>query len=164
MIGLLQVDVCMECDGIAVPGEEQLTAWANAAYRDNAPATVCIKIVGHAESASLNEAYRQKQGSTNVLSFPMDELLAPVERILGDIALCAPVIAHEAEDQRKPLDMHWAHMVVHGMLHLQGYDHIADDEAAQMEQLEVDILAGLGYKNPYEETAEAVPAHAANGQ
>ena len=152
----LEVDVCVECDTVPVPDVSNLSAWANAAYRSNEPASVCIKVVDHEESAALNAAYRQKSGPTNVLSFPLDEVIAPIDRLLGDIALCAPVIVAEAVTQHKPVDMHWAHMVIHGILHLQGYDHNDETDAAEMEQLEVDIMAGLGYKNPYEEADDGL--------
>lgn len=132
-----------------VPSEKEFSAWSKAAYLLPEPAEVSIKIIGEEESAMLNSTYRHKVGATNVLSFPMGLTGAEGRRLLGDLAICAPVVAIEARAQGKPPSAHWAHMVVHGMLHLQGYDHIREDEAARMEQLEVDIMAGLGYNNPY---------------
>lgn len=153
---MLRVDVLIEVQGYEIPDTRSFEIWANAAYLREEPAEVSIKVVDAAESAELNAAYRGKSGPTNVLSFPMD--FAPPDKagnssgvLLGDIAICAPVILEEAAGQNKPPAAHWAHMTVHGMLHLQGYDHIQEQEAARMEQLEVDIMARLGYKSPYED-------------
>jgi probable rRNA maturation factor len=112
-------------------------------------ASVCIRIVGAAASRRLNAGYRGKNKPTNVLSFPA----APVEReldgSLGDLVICAPVVAAEAREQRKARAEHWAHMVVHGVLHLHGYDHETARQARVMEGLEVEILRGFGYQDPY---------------
>ena len=102
------------------------------------------------EGAELNEAYRRKQGPTNVLSFPFEAPPGVELSLLGDIVVCAPVVAREAGEQGKILESHWAHMVVHGCLHLLGYDHMEPVEAEAMEALETEILGGLGYPNPYE--------------
>ena len=145
-----------------VPSAAALRRWAFAAHvaaaarrprvrRGAIPvaAGVCIRIVGAAASRSLNAGYRGKDKPTNVLSFPA----APVERelggSLGDLVICAPVVAAEARDQRKARAEHWAHMVVHGMLHLHGYDHETARQARVMEGLEVEILRGFGYQDPY---------------
>ena len=101
------------------------------------------------EMATLNRAYRGKEGPTNVLSFPYDLPPEAGLALLGDIVICAPVVAREAREQGKTLDAHWAHMTVHGALHLLGYDHIDEHEAAAMEALETDILARLDYPCPY---------------
>ncbi len=143
----LQVDTTF--DGI--PSKPDIERWAMAALgnrRENTELSVCI--VGGDTSRELNARYRAQDKSTNVLSFPADlpaELNLP---LLGDLVLCAPVIAAEAAAQNKALKAHWAHMIVHGTLHLLGYDHIKDDEAAIMEQLEASILLALGYSHPYE--------------
>ncbi|MBA3981050.1 MAG: rRNA maturation RNase YbeY, partial [Alcanivorax sp.] len=112
-------------------------------------------------SQALNHDYRGKDAPTNVLSFPFEMpeglTLSGDELILGDIALCADVIAREATEQGKPAAHHWAHMVVHGVLHLLGYDHVADDDAADMEALEVTILAGLGIPDPYQPVSSSSP-------
>ncbi|RVU31366.1 rRNA maturation RNase YbeY [Neptunomonas marina] len=111
---------------------------------------VCICIVSPEESQQLNNDYRGKDKPTNVLSFPFD---APPEvpvSLLGDLAICADVVASEAQEQGKPLRNHWAHMTIHGVLHLIGYDHIKDADAEAMEALEVEILASLDIPNPYE--------------
>lgn len=149
----LRVAVWVDVPEDSLPTEPELAGWCRAAYLWPEPAEVSIKIVGEAESAELNATYRHKTGPTNVLSFSLGMPAEPGagggRRLLGDLAICAPVVAAEARAQGKPLSAHWAHMVVHGMLHLQGYDHIREDEAARMERLEVDIMAGLGYNDPY---------------
>lgn len=146
----LHVALWVDVPQDGVPAEREFIDWCRAAYRGVEPAEVSIKIIGEAESAELNSTYRHKTGATNVLSFPMGAA-GEVEKLLllGDLAICAPVVQAEALTQGKSLSAHWAHMVVHGMLHLQGYDHIREDEAARMERLEVDIMAGLGYNDPY---------------
>jgi len=132
-----------------VPETALLQNWAAAAYLNSVPAVASILVTDIDEMQQLNKRYRDKDKPTNVLSFPMQ---LPVEVdvfLLGDIALCAPVIKQEASQQSKSEMSHWAHMVVHGMLHLQGYDHIKNDEAEEMEQLEIKILNQLGFANPY---------------
>ena len=108
-----------------------------------------IRVVDRAESAALNEQYREKQGATNVLSFPFQ---APAEidiDLLGDLVICAPLVIEEAKEQNKTIDMHWNHLIVHGCLHLLGYDHINDADADKMEELERQIMKKLGYSDPY---------------
>jgi probable rRNA maturation factor len=132
-----------------VPEPALLQDWATAAYLNSVPAIASMLVTDIDEMQQLNKQYRDKDKPTNVLSFPMQ---SPVEAgvfLLGDIALCAPVIKQEASQQSKSEMSHWAHMVVHGMLHLQGYDHIKNDEAEEMEQLEIKILNQLGFSNPY---------------
>ncbi|MBS9433773.1 rRNA maturation RNase YbeY [Photorhabdus hainanensis] len=110
---------------------------------------VTIRIVDEAESHDLNLTYRGKDKPTNVLSFPFE---APPEvdlPLLGDLIICRQVVEKEAEEQQKTVEEHWAHMVVHGCLHLLGYDHIEDDEAEEMESLETEIMQALGYTDPY---------------
>ncbi len=108
-------------------------------------AEVTLRFVGEAEGLSLNHAYRHQDHATNVLSFPYET--EPV--VLGDLVICAPVVEREAQEQGKPLLAHYVHLIVHGVLHLQGHDHLTDTDAAQMEQLETRILAGLGLPDPY---------------
>jgi probable rRNA maturation factor len=98
---------------------------------------------------ALNQRYRGKSGVTNVLSFPYEPLPGASSGLLGDIVVCAPVVAEEAVRQGKALDAHWAHLVMHGVLHLQGHDHHHDPDACRMETLETQLLAGLGYPDPY---------------
>lgn len=126
-----------------VPVAARIRQWARAALA--AEARVTIRIVGQAEGRLLNRSYRQKDYATNVLTFVFRDK-APLE---GDIALCAPVITREARAQRKPVAAHYAHMVVHGLLHLQGYDHENDRDAAVMERREKALLARFGYPDPY---------------
>ncbi|MBL1274738.1 MAG: rRNA maturation RNase YbeY [Ectothiorhodospiraceae bacterium] len=113
-----------------------------------------VRIVELDEIATLNQQYRQKTGATNVLSFPFERppgLPADAcEESLGDLVVCAAVVTQEAAAQQKPLEAHWAHMIMHGTLHLLGYDHLTDEEARQMETLEISVLSTFGYANPYE--------------
>ena len=145
-----------------VPSAAALRRWARAAHAaaaGHAPrrrkaagvaaASVCIRVVGKAASRRLNAGYRRKDKPTNVLSFPAAPIERELEGSLGDLVICAPVVAAEAREQRKTLAEHWAHMVVHGVLHLHGYDHETAREARVMEGLEVEILRGFGYHDPY---------------
>jgi probable rRNA maturation factor len=119
-------------------------------------AGVCLRVVGSAESRRLDREYRGKDQPTNVLSFPASPEERVATGILGDLVICAPVVAREAREQRKTLGAHWAHMVVHGTLHLLGYDHERVRDARAMEALEVEILHGLGFHDPYARFAEQV--------
>jgi probable rRNA maturation factor len=112
-------------------------------------AALCIRVVGRAESQRLDLQFRGKDKPTNVLSFPASTAEQAQSGALGDLVICAPVVASEAREQGKPLVSHWAHMVVHGTLHLLGYDHEQPRAARRMEGLEVEILRGLGYHDPY---------------
>ncbi|WP_237067279.1 rRNA maturation RNase YbeY [Microbulbifer guangxiensis] len=147
----LHLDVQRASRATALPTDEQIRQWVLAAlegHRDEAE--LSIRIVDEAESQQLNRDYRGKDKPTNVLSFPA-ELPEEVDLpLLGDLVICAPVVAREAEEQHKASPAHWAHMVVHGTLHLLGYDHIEDAEAEIMEGLEVKVLAGLGIADPYQ--------------
>jgi probable rRNA maturation factor len=135
-----------------VPSSRRIAAWARAAAgRRGSAAGLAIRVVTSVESRALNRAYRGLDKPTNVLSFPAGAAppagRGPVP--LGDLAICAGVVAREARAQRKPVAAHWAHMVVHGVLHLTGYDHERDADARRMERREVRLLAGLGFANPY---------------
>lgn len=110
---------------------------------------VTIRITDEAESSMLNMTYRNKNKPTNVLSFPFEAPKGMVLPLLGDLVICRQVVEQEAVEQNKPLMAHWAHMVIHGCLHLLGYDHIEDEEAEQMETLETEIMLALGYADPY---------------
>lgn len=136
-----------------LPTDEQLQQWAEAALTSRtafAEPELTIRLVSEEESQTLNREYRGKDKPTNVLSFPFDAPpQVPIE-LLGDLIICIAVVQREAEEQDKTSEAHWAHMVVHGCLHLLGYDHIKDDEAEEMEALERTILATLGFSNPYE--------------
>jgi probable rRNA maturation factor len=133
-----------------LPQETDFKRWIEAALQDRQPsAEVVVRVVDEQESAELNRKYRGKEGPTNVLSFPF---AAPAQLdmdLLGDLVICAPVIEREALEQHKTLESHWAHMAVHGTLHLLGYDHLTDEQAVEMELLEKQILTGMGYQAPY---------------
>ena len=147
----LEVDVQVACDEDDLPGRADLCAWARAAVgtlREDAELT--IRIVDEAESTRLNSRYRNKDGATNVLSFPFDAPEGVDVPLLGDIVVCAPVVRREANEQSKSVSSHWAHMVVHGALHLLGFDHEQARAADEMEAMEKRILADLGFDNPYE--------------
>ncbi len=118
------------------------------------PVAVSVRMMGEDEMSGLNASYRGKSGATNVLSFPADEADESGVRLLGDIAICTDVVAREADEQKKPLSSHCAHMVVHGLLHLAGHDHEEENEAVEMERLETELLAMLGFADPYEVAAE----------
>ncbi|PVX42763.1 putative rRNA maturation factor [Pasteurella langaaensis DSM 22999] len=146
---LIDLQIASE-DETNLPTLEQFTEWATKAVRaENIEPEITIRIVDEAESHHLNLTYRGKDRPTNVLSFPFecpDEVELP---LLGDLIICRQVVEREAQEQGKPLFAHWAHMVVHGSLHLLGYDHIEDDEAVEMESLETQIMTGLGFEDPY---------------
>jgi probable rRNA maturation factor len=133
-----------------LPSEAEVVRWARAAVLVNIAAELVIRVVDEAESAELNGSYRNKPVPTNVLSFPFEAPPGIDSTILGDVAICAAVVEREAREQGKTLSAHWAHMVVHGVLHLQGYDHIETVDADRMESTEVRILQTLGFANPYE--------------
>ncbi len=135
----------------SIPLRRDFKRWASAAIAQLAPgqkSRLSIRIVDEAESAELNSQYRHKQGATNLLSFPVPPGLP--DALLGDLAICASVVAREAAEQHKTLDAHWAHLTVHGVLHLKGYDHEEPQAADAMETLEKTILGQLGYADPYQ--------------
>ncbi len=146
-----EVDVQIACDEDDLPDPAELRAWARAAVGDRrGDSELTIRIVDEAESARLNSSYRNKDGATNVLSFPFVPPAGVDIPLLGDIVICAPVVRREASEQSKSTNSHWAHMVVHGSLHLLGFDHEQARGAQEMEALETRILADLGFDNPYE--------------
>lgn len=133
-----------------VPDVQQFESWVIQSLMGDYPQLEqTIRVVGEDESRELNHLWRSKNSPTNVLSFPAENSEFLDYDVLGDLVICAPVVAAEAAQQNKELQAHWAHMVVHGMLHLQGFDHITDSEAEQMESREIEILAALGQTNPY---------------
>lgn len=139
-----------------IPSETVLAEWFSTALQysgDNERSSeLAIRVVDEAEGRALNAEYRGKDYATNVLSFPFDPPPIEIEGelpYLGDLVICQPVLMREADQQGKALLQHWAHLFVHGVLHLQGYDHIDDKEAEEMEALEVSILDQLGFPNPY---------------
>ena len=150
-MGKMIIDLQIACEQESgLPTAEQIEQWATAAVQPQSDEVeMTVRIVDEAESHALNLNYRGKDRPTNVLSFPFecpDEVELP---LLGDLVICRQVVEREAQEQGKPLMAHWAHMVVHGSLHLLGYDHIEDDEAEEMESLETQIMIGLGFVDPY---------------
>lgn len=134
-----------------LPTEQQIMQWLNVIlpqFMDQAEIT--IRIVDEAESQQLNHTYRQKNKPTNVLSFPFESPIDIEVPLLGDLIICKQVVEKEAQEQHKLLISHWAHMIVHGCLHLLGYDHIVDEEAEEMESIEIDIMKQLGFDDPYQ--------------
>lgn len=148
----LEVEVQIATESEELPTEEDFILWVRAALLGReAPAELVIRIVDEPESRQLNHDYRGKDGPTNVLSFPFQAPPEVPSELLGDLVICAPVVVKEAREQGKQAWAHWAHMVVHGVLHLQGYDHQTDEEAEQMEGLERTILQRLHFSDPYNE-------------
>ena len=144
-----QIQQSSECR--QVPDTEHVSRWADAAFSSVAgkDTVVTIRIVDREEGAELNHKFRNGEGATNVLSFSYADALFSEPDLLGDIVICAPIVQQEALEQNKTLDAHWAHMVVHGILHLCGYNHIDQKDACAMEQLETKILCQLGFPKPY---------------
>lgn len=151
------IDVINDSTDTNVPTASQLQAWGDTALKylkvPTKPMSLGLRIVDEDESAAINLAYRQKDYATNVLSFSAelpDEILNSLDEIpLGDLVICAPVVMLEAAEQSKSLPAHWAHMLIHGLLHLNGFDHETYSEALAMEELETRILRELGFDNPY---------------
>ncbi len=141
--------VCLSADG--VPDLADIQAWAEAALADEVQESVSlsVRVVNEQEISDLNERYRAKSGSTNVLSFPFEDPPGVQSDELGDVIICAPVVNREANEQGKSSTAHWAHLLVHGVLHLRGYDHEQDADASVMEKEETRILTGLGFPEPY---------------
>ena len=139
----LDLSVQYVCHKEGLPLRADFVRWARAGLTGGA--SVTIRLVDEDEGQSLNREYRGKDYATNVLSFPYET----EPRVLGDLVICPEVVRREAEEQKKLLEAHYAHLVVHGMLHLQGWDHLEDAEAEDMEAEETRILASLGYPDPY---------------
>jgi len=139
----LNLSVQYACNKTGLPLRADFVRWARAALVGGGE--IAIRLVEADEGQALNKEYRGKDYATNVLSFPYD--IEPV--VSGDLVICPALVAREAAEQNKPLAAHYAHLVVHGMLHLQGWDHENDDDAQAMEQEETEILAALGYPDPY---------------
>ena len=149
--------------GDGQPSKAQFKTWASAAIQPGCAAVeLSIRLVDAEEGQTLNRDYRGKDYATNVLTFTYaDEMPAiPGLPLLGDLVFCHPVVLREAAEQGKPATDHYAHLTVHGMLHLQGYDHEQDAEAEAMEALETRILAGLGIADPYAQEKDPTPGSA----
>lgn len=153
MVMSLKIDLQLALNDEKIPDKARFQVWADAA----ADACRCtdkeltIRVTDTEEGAEMNDRYRHKSGPTNVLSFPFEDPPGVKTSILGDLAICAPVVQREAVEQHKSSDAHWAHMLVHGVLHLCGYDHIDQSGADEMESLETGIITELGFPPPYDE-------------
>lgn len=155
------IDIENNSESEDVPEPSSMRCWLSAALPpEMTNAEVCVQLVNEAEMADLNGRFRNKPTPTNVLSFPADlpdDIDIP---LLGDIAICTQVVNRESEQQGKSREAHWAHMFVHGTLHLLGYDHIDDSDAERMEALETEIITGLGFPPPYQLQRETKTEHA----
>lgn len=147
----VDLDIQREVEGL--PKDQELVKWVKEVLtlEQHGDTELTIRFVSEEESAELNNQYRNKQSSTNILSFPF-EMPDEVElNLLGDLIICSDIVKKEAAEQQKEELAHWAHMIVHGTLHLLGYDHLTDAEASIMETKEIKILSQLGYSDPYRE-------------
>lgn len=146
-----RIEIQYAVTGGGIPPAETLRAHVRHALQAAAAedAELTVRVVDEAEITALNSAYRGKPGATNVLSFPYQPMPGVDTALIGDVVICAPVVAAEAIAQDKPLEAHWAHIVIHGVLHLLGHDHREEAGALAMEDLERRLLAGLGYADPY---------------
>ncbi len=148
---LLGLDVQYAVDADSLPARHEFERWVQSALEPmDSSVELAVRIVGEQESQQLNSRYRGIDKPTNVLSFPFEAPPGSDSDYLGDLVICAPLVQREAQQQHKPEKHHWAHMVVHGVLHLRGYDHQLDVQAVEMEALEKRILAGLGIQDPYQ--------------
>ncbi len=135
-----------------LPSQDQFQYWVDAVLKDDSQdSELVIRLIDEDEMTQFNQQYRNKKGSTNILSFPFDAPEGIESHLLGDLLICAPVVEREIQQQNKILEHHWAHMIVHGVLHLLGYDHSDDKEAEEMEALEIKILKIIKIDNPYED-------------
>lgn len=159
MTAEIEINIQMASTVNSVPDENAIQSWLDdvvSSVGDGTSREISVRIVDEEEGRALNNQYRQQDKATNVLSFPAvaaDETGLPPElsQALGDIVICGPVVEREAAEQNKELESHWAHLLVHGTLHLLGYDHETDEEADVMETLETRILASRGIADPYAE-------------
>jgi probable rRNA maturation factor len=152
---MIEIDIQNPDEFDSLPAKDSIQTWCHAALQNDAQDySLVIRFVGVGESTHLNSTYRHKHSATNVLSFTYDTADFVMEEMdeptyLGDLVLCEPLVKEEAVAQNKDLIQHWAHLIIHGVLHLQGYDHIDDQSAEIMESLEVKILQQQGFANPY---------------
>lgn len=147
---MIDIDVQLVSRNEKLPSISQFKHWATTTLeRFGNNVEIVIRIVDQQEGALLNQTYRNREGPTNVLSFPFDNPMDIPLPLLGDLVICAAVVEREAEQQNKSFEAHCAHMVIHGVLHLHGFDHITADEAREMESEEINILKNLGFSNPY---------------
>ena len=147
----LNIDIENVSGITSIPDDKSIIKWATLALeKKHKDAEICLRIVDEEEGQYLNKEWRNKESATNVLSFPVGEVIEHAPNLLGDIVICAPIVEKEAKQQQKENEAHWAHLIIHGILHLQGYDHVSDDDANIMEKKEIQILKEIGYANPYE--------------
>jgi probable rRNA maturation factor len=146
----LIVDIQMASASEEAPDPQSIERWVGAAIGNQRESTeLSIRIVDVDEGQILNEQFRGSTGATNVLSFPFENESPELLPLIGDIVICAPVVLKEASEQNKTLNAHWAHMIIHGVLHLLGHDHQNENDANLMETLETEIMQGLGFPPPY---------------
>jgi len=147
----MKIDLDVQREVEALPKDEELLSWLKEtlSFENYGDTELTIRFVDENEIAELNEQYRHKKGSTNILSFPFETPNEVELDLLGDLVICSDVVKQQAEEQGKEEIAHWAHMVVHGTLHLLGYDHLTSAEADVMENKEIKILSQLGYSDPY---------------
>lgn len=152
MMMALNVEIIDEAAVDDTPAPADFQRWAEVAVlNDSITSEVTITLVDKDKSAALNQQYRQKSGPTNVLAFEYPQMPGIDNETLGDLIICSEVVTEEAAQQHKALDAHFAHLTIHGMLHLQGYDHHIEDEAIKMEQLETKLMQQLGFQDPYQD-------------
>ena len=146
------LDLQIACKSADVPDEKELQTWLDTVLEERGvpQQEITVRLVDPAESQQLNHQYRGMNKPTNVLSFPFEAPAGITMNLLGDLVICVDIVAQEAKEQNKPLSDHWAHMLVHGTLHLLGFDHIEDDEAEKMEAMEIVILGKLAIDDPYQ--------------
>ena len=146
----IELDLQIACDNDNLPNEKDFQLWVNTALSSyNKAFELTVRIVTNEESQTLNHQYRNKDKPTNVLSFPFEVPEGIELALLGDLVICADVVNAEASQQNKAVNEHWAHMVIHGCLHLLGFDHTEEDEAQEMEALEIKLLSTLNINDPY---------------
>lgn len=145
----IQLDVQVAVQQANIPSAKDFQSWATKVQVLGLQNFVCVRIVDEQEAREINKKFRNMDKATNVLSFPAEIPLEHGLNLLGDIVICAPVVNHEAEQQKKLPAAHWAHLLIHGILHLQGYLHETDEQAKEMEALEIKVLKQLGIENPY---------------
>lgn len=152
----MEINLDVQREVTALPSDEELFSWLKETleFEEHGDTELTIRFVDVKESADLNQQYRHKQGSTNILSFPFESPAEIELNLLGDLVICSAVVKRQAVEQNKEELAHWAHMVVHGTLHLLGYDHLTDVDADVMEKKEIKILSQLGYTDPYREIEE----------
>jgi len=153
---MIDIELQRLCHVDNEPSLDQFKLWVEAVLGDQSnDIELVIRVVDEPESAALNEQYRHKSGPTNILSFPVELPVGFETPLLGDLVICAPVVVREAGEQKKLVNDHWAHIVIHGVLHLLGFDHIEDQQAERMEAEEIAVLQKLSINNPYIEAVNS---------